>query len=107
MRAVGTPRIVERSFRDNGLNASIIPPKTRLMLVNTSDSSIPEKACNKIWEYKESIPAQPSCMVPLASERSSWRRSFGSWYSDSMNLTRVEAKMNSPDDFLVRATISS
>ena len=52
------------------------------------------------------MPARPSCIVLVVSERRSWRRVFGSWYSDSMNLTMVAAKMNNPDDFLVRASTS-
>jgi hypothetical protein len=52
------------------------------------------------------MPVRPSCVVPLPLDRTSWRRSFGSWCSDATNLTKVEAKMNSPDDFLVSASIS-
>jgi len=104
---VGTPRIAESSLHDNGLNVIMIAPKTLLMLAKTSGSWTSENACSKIWEYRESMPAHPSCFVLSVSETTSWRRLFGSWYADSMNLTKVEAKMNSPDDFLVRATISS
>lgn len=106
MKDVGAPRIVESSLRDKGLNASTIDPKTRLMLVNTPGSRTSEKACTKIRVYRVSIPARPSCIVPLFLERISWRRSFGSWWSDSINLTIVEAKMNNPDDFVVRMAIS-
>ena len=106
MRDVGTPRSTESSFRDSGLKARIIAPRTRLMSTNNSGSSTSEKACSRISEYRESTPARPSCDVPLVLERSSWSRSFGSWCSDSMNLIIVEAKINSPDDFLVSASIS-
>ena len=106
MKDVGAPRIAESSLRDNGLNASTIDPKTRFMLTNSSESRTSEKACTKILVYNVSMPARPSYAVPLVLDRISWRRSLGSWWSDSMNLTMVEAKMNKPDDFVVRAAIS-
>ena len=53
MRDVGVPRIIERSFQHNGLNASIIAPKTYLMCANSSDFWISENAYWRIWEYRE------------------------------------------------------
>jgi hypothetical protein len=48
MKDVEVPRIVESSLRDNGLNASMIDPKTRFTSLNTSGSWASEKACTKI-----------------------------------------------------------
>ena len=107
IRVVETPRIFERSFRDNGLNASTIAPKMHLKFTDTSGSLTSGNAYSKTWEYKKSMPARPSCVVPLCSERTSLRRSSGLWRSDSMNLAKVEAKINNPDDFSVRALMSS
>ena len=56
---VEVPRIVDSSFRDNGLNARMIDPNTRFMLADTSDSP-GGKACARIWAYRESIPLRPS-----------------------------------------------
>ena len=71
MRDVEVPRIVESSLRDNGLNASTIAPKVHFMLANTFDSWTSGNAYSRIWEYRESIPACPSCFVLSASERRS------------------------------------
>jgi hypothetical protein len=106
MEGAGMERILESSCRDNGTNASTIAAKTRLTLPHTVSSRTSENACNSTWEYRESMPVRPSCVVPLPLDRTSWRRSFGSWCSDATNLTKVEAKMNSPDDFSVSALIS-
>ena len=78
MRDVGVPRIIERSFQHNGLNASTIAPKTYLICANSSDFWISENAYWRIWEYRESMPACPSCIVLFVSERSCWRCLFGS-----------------------------
>ena len=48
MREMGMPRIVERSLQDNGLKESTIAPKTRLILVNTSNLWTPENASTRI-----------------------------------------------------------
>ena len=74
MRDMETPRMTESSLLDNGLNASTIAPKTCLMSANSSDSWTSENACTKIWEYRESMPEHPSCIVLSTSERRSWRR---------------------------------
>ena len=47
MRAVGIPRTVESSLRDNGLKARTIAPRTRLTLAKTSGSLMSENACSK------------------------------------------------------------
>ena len=87
---MGISRIVERSLWDNGMNASIIAPKTVVM--DSFDScQISENAYCKIWEYRELMPTWTSCIVSVIPERMSWRRLFGIWCSDPMNLAKVEA----------------